>query len=223
VIGLLLKPVSASEASRPVRASPCFKFVLKSRRWIRPGENCFPEGAPPAARYSLLMGEASCVAAITIRQAASEDVDSIARTFQESAEYHARLDQERYWVPVVETISARYREGRQHVPDAGGEGITLVAELSGEIVGFIDARLDRSPDPMHRKILYCHIVEIAVSRRYQHQGIGGQLLRAAEDWGRGHGAEFASLEYLAANTQASVFYQARMGYRVASITAIKRL
>jgi hypothetical protein len=85
VIGLLLKPVSASEASRPVRASPCFKFVLKSRRWIRPGENCFPEGAPPAARYSLLMGEASCVAAITIRQAASEDVDSIARTFQESA------------------------------------------------------------------------------------------------------------------------------------------
>ena len=169
------------------------------------------------------MSEAPCAAAVTIRPAVSEDADGIARTFLESAEYHARLDQERYWIPAVETISARYREGRQHAPDAGEEGITLVAELSGEIVGFIDVRLDRSSDPMHREILYCHVVEIAVSRRRQNQGIGGQLLQAAEDWGRRQGAEFASLEYLAANTRASEFYQRRMGYCVVSITAIKRL
>jgi len=61
-----------------------------------------------------------------------------------------------------------------------------------------------------------------VSSRHQNQGIGGRLLRAAEDWGRQQGASFASLEYLAANTRASLFYQ-RMGYRVASITAIKSL
>src|SRR5690242_11138220 len=169
------------------------------------------------------MGEASCAAAVTIRPAVSEDADGIARAFLESAEYHAGLDQERYWVPGLETISKRYREGRQHSSDADGQGITLVAELSGEIVGFIDVRLDRSPDPMHRAILYCHVAEIAVSRRHQQQGIGGQLLQAAEDWGRRQAAEFASLEYLAANTRASEFYQRRMGYRVASITAIKRL
>src|SRR5690242_17620322 len=169
------------------------------------------------------MGEAPCAAAVTIRPAVSEDADGIARTFLESAEYHAGLDRERYWIPALETISARYREGRQHPLESVGQGITLVAELSGEIVGFLDVRLDRSPDPMHREILYCHVAEIAVSSRHQHQGIGGQLLQAAEDWGRGLGAEFASLEYLAANTRASEFYQRRMGYRVASITAIKRL
>ncbi|HEY6991566.1 MAG TPA: GNAT family N-acetyltransferase [Bryobacteraceae bacterium] len=169
------------------------------------------------------MGEAPCAAAITIRPAVSEDADGIARTFLESAEYHACLDRERYWTPAIETISARYREGRQHPPDVDGESITLVAEFGGEIVGFIDVRLDRSPDPMHREILYCHVVEIAVSSRRRHQGIGGQLLRAAEDWGRRQGAEFASLEYLAANTRASEFYQRRMGYRIASIVAIKRL
>jgi ribosomal protein S18 acetylase RimI-like enzyme len=168
-------------------------------------------------------GRAPCPVAIAIRPAISEDADGIARTFLESAEYHARLDPERYSAPAVETISARYREGRQHPPDAGGEGITLVAELSGEIVGFIDARLEQSPDPMHRHIVYCHVAEIAVSSRHQNQGIGGQLLRAAEDWGRRQGAEFASLEYHAANTRASVFYQGSMGYCVASITAIKRL
>lgn len=169
------------------------------------------------------MGEAPRTAAITIRPAVSEDADDIVRTYLESAQHHARLDPERYWVPAAEVISARYREGRQHPPDAGAEAITLVAELRGEIVGFIDARLDRSPDPMHREMSYCHIVEIAVSSSQQSQGIGGQLLRAAEDWGRRQGATFASLEYHAENTRAGEFYQRRMGYRAASITAIKRL
>ncbi len=169
------------------------------------------------------MSEAPCPLATTIRPALSEDADGIARTFLESAEYHARLDPERYLAPAVETISARYREGRQHLADAGGEGITLVAELNGEIVGFIDARLEQSLDVMHREITYCHVAEIAVSSSHQYQGIGERLLQAVEDWGRRQGAAFASLEYHAANTRASVFYQRRMGYCVASITAIKRL
>jgi len=166
---------------------------------------------------------AVCRVGITIRPAVREDADGIARTFLESAEYHARLDPQRYWVPALETISARYREGRQQSPNAPGEGITLVAELGGEIVGFIDARLEQSADVMHREIIYCHVAEIAASCRHQNQGIGTQLLQAAEGWGREQGAEFASLEYHAANTRASVFYGRHMGYSVASITAIKRL
>ncbi len=169
------------------------------------------------------MGETPSSVAITIRPSVSQDADGIARTFLESAEYHARLDPERYSVPAYETISARYRDGLQHPPEAGGESITLVAELSGEIVGFADARLVQSLDAMHREMIYCHVAEIAVNSRHQSQGIGERLLRAAEDWGRGRGAEFASLEYHVANTRASVFYHRRMGYSVASITAIKRL
>jgi ribosomal protein S18 acetylase RimI-like enzyme len=181
---------------------------------------CIPDEGP---RYSLFMGEAPGPVAMTIRPAVPDDADGIARTFLESAEHHTRLDPERYWVPSVQSISARYREGRQHLPDAGADAVTLVAELNGEIVGFVDARLVRSPDAMHREMTYCHVAEIAVSSRQQNQGIGAQLLRAAEDWGRGQGAEFASLEYHAANTRAGAFYQRRMGYSVASITAIKRL
>jgi GNAT superfamily N-acetyltransferase len=122
----------------------------------------------------------------------------------------------------VETISARYRKGRQHPPDSSGKAITLVAELSNEIVGFLDARLDQSPDPMHRNLIYCHIAEIAVSRRHQKLGIGGRLLRLAEEWGRQQGAQFASLEYHAANTEAGVFYRQHQ-YRAGHIVAVKRL
>ena len=175
------------------------------------------------SRYARVMDEAACPVAITIRPAISGDADGIARTFLESAEYHANLDPERYLSPALERISARYREACQHVPDATGGGITLVAEFNGEIVGFIDARLEASPDPMHREMIYCNVAEIAVSNRHQKQGIGERLLRAAEDWGRGRGAEFASLEYHIANTRASSFYQRCMGYRPAAIIAIKRL
>ncbi|HET7873624.1 MAG TPA: GNAT family N-acetyltransferase [Terriglobales bacterium] len=168
------------------------------------------------------MSEAPCALTITIRPAVLEDADGIARAYLESAEYHASLDPERYSVPAVEVTAAHYRDGRQHPADAAN-GVTFVADLSGEIVGFIDARLDRSPDAMHREMIYCHVAEIVVSSRRQNQGVGGHLLQAAEDWGRRQGAEFALLEYHAANTRASEFYQQRMGYRVAHITAIKRL
>lgn len=162
-------------------------------------------------------------AAIEIRPAVPKDADGIARIFLESAEYHAELDPERYEIPAVERIAARYREGRQHPSDAAVEAATLVAEFTGEILGFVDARLERSPDAMHRQMIFCVIAEIAVRRGHRSQGIGSRLLRAAEDWGRRLGAEFGLLEYHTANARASLFYQERMGYRPAAVTAIKRL
>jgi GNAT superfamily N-acetyltransferase len=168
-----------------------------------------------------MINEASKPAA-TIRRAVAEDAGGITRAFLESAEHHASLDSELYFVPEVETITARYKEGRQRPAEERAESITLVAELSGEIVGFIDARLYQPTDAMHRQMVYCLVSEIAVRREHQNHGIGGQLLRAAEDWSRQQGAEFAALEYHAANTRADAFYR-HMHYRLASITAIRRL
>jgi hypothetical protein len=59
--------------------------------------------------------------------------------------------------------------------------------------------------------------------RHRNQGIGGLLLRAAEEWGRSHGADFASLDYLTVNAPAAAFYHLRMGYRAAATIAIKPL
>jgi len=172
--------------------------------------------------YTLHVNEFSDTADITIRPAFSEDAEGIARTFLESAEYHAQVDPERYSAPAFEAISAHYRQALRDVPQTD-VNITFVATLGNEIVGFIEARLEQSPDAMHRETLYCHVAEMAVLHTYQNQGIGRQLLRAAEGWGRQKGAVFASLEYHASNTPAAAFYRQLMGYRVAAITAIKRL
>jgi ribosomal protein S18 acetylase RimI-like enzyme len=141
----------------------------------------------------------------------------------ESAEYHARIDPERYAPPALETISARYCEELRDLSGSAVPRTIFVAELAGEIVGFVEAQLEQSPDLMHREMTYCHISEIAVSSRNQEQGIGTQLLRAAEDWGRDQGAQFASLEYHVANPSAARFYQRRMGYLPAATIAIKSI
>jgi len=158
--------------------------------------------------------------AITIRPALSEDAEAIACAFVESAEAHSAFDPNRYEPPAADAIAARYRAGAQHPPEA--QAITLVAEFNGKIVGFVDARVERSPDPMHRPIVYCHIAEIAVRHVHRSQGVGQRLLRAAEEWGQRSGAQFALLEYHVANTRAGDFYQ-RMGYVVASMTVIRWL
>lgn len=160
---------------------------------------------------------------LSIRPASPDDAEGIAATYLQSAEHHANLDPARYFVPAPETIAARYREGRQHPPTETASTITLVAELDGLIVGFVDARLEQSPDAMHRDLLYCHVIEIAVDERHRSSGIGERLLEAAEDWGRRNGAALALLEYLASNTRAAEFYQKRLGYQPAAISVIKRL
>ena len=160
---------------------------------------------------------------VHVRSAVSGDADGIALVFVESAAHHARIDPDRYAIPAIASISARYRTGQPPGTQVSSGKVTLVAELGGAIVGFVDARLDRSPDPMHRDLLYCHIDEIGVSATYRSRGVGGRLLRAAEDWGRRNGADFAYLEYHAHNPRAGEFYQNRMGYRVAAFAVIRRL
>ena len=158
---------------------------------------------------------------VTIRPAVRTDAPGIAATFLESAEHHARLDPVRYHVPAIDAIQTRYADEWQQ--STGASRITLVAERGDEIVGFVDVRCEASPDPMHRNVIFCHVTEIAVSGQHRSGGIGAELLRAAEEWGRTQGAAFALLEYHAANTRAGEFYQRRMGYTVAAITAIKPL
>ena len=152
--------------------------------------------------------------AITIRPAQPQDAPAIARLYFESAEHHRALEPGRYIIPDAGEILARYTS-----PAA----MVLVAtDDSGDVSGFAELSLQQSPDPMHERFTFCHIVEVAVEARLRGQGIGEQLIRAAEEWGRAAGAQYASLEYVASNTRAAALYS-RLGYRTASVSAIKPL
>ena len=158
---------------------------------------------------------------VRIRPATTEDAEGIASVYLQSAEHHAAIDPERYYVPDRAAILERYRSGAQH-PRLGPDCITLVAEMENDLAGFADARLEHPGDPMHRPMLYCYLVEIAVAAEHRSRGIGKLLLEAVERWGSEHGASFVSLEYNTKNPRAAAFYQ-RMGYQPASVFTIKWL
>ena len=161
------------------------------------------------------------MAPVRIRAATPVDAEGITRVYLESAEHHAAIDPARYYVPGADTILERYRTGEQH-PRNGRECITLVAEIDGRIAGFLDARIERPFDPMHRPMVYCYVAEIAVSAGRRSQGIGRQLMQAAEQWGREKGANVVSLEYNSKNPRAAAFYE-RIGYETATVIALKWL
>lgn len=159
--------------------------------------------------------------AAQIRPATTADAEGITRVFLESADHHARIDPERYFVPERDLIVEHYRTGQQH-PSQTHRTITLVAEIEGEIAGFLDARLREPFDAMHRNMTYCFIADIAVAESYRSQGVGEQLMDAAEEWGRRNGAKFVTLEHHVDNHRAAGFYQ-RLGYQPAAVVAIKWL
>lgn len=156
-----------------------------------------------------------------MRLATPRDLDGIAAIYLESARLHSELDPERYEVPVVAAVLDRYREILQNIRLECRE-VVLVAELNGDIVGFVEAHLGQSLDAMHRTVTFCHVSEIAVLASHWNSGLGGRLLHAIEKWGRGMGAEFASLEFHVENKRAESFYQ-KQAYRPAATTFIKRL
>jgi len=158
---------------------------------------------------------------VQIRLATPADAEGITRVYMQSAEHHAALDPKLCRVPDHATIFRRYQTGGQH-PIPGSHCITLVAEACGEIVGFVDARVENQFDPMLPPVPYCYVVEIGVAASHRGQGVGEQMMSAIEEWGLSRGAGYVVLEYNNRNTRAAAFYH-RRGYEPVSTSAIKWL
>ena len=87
-------------------------------------------------------------------------------------------------------------------------GIFLVAEVDGEILGFVACKVVESG-----KISFLvqktklQISTVVVKERVQRKGIGRQLLEAALDEGAARGATEAFLEVMSYNKNAHEFYE----------------
>jgi ribosomal-protein-alanine N-acetyltransferase len=82
---------------------------------------------------------------------------------------------------------------------------TLVAEIDGEVVGFVNARGAQRGWGM--------VTTLDVAPGWQRRGIGRQLLAAIEEWLTGQGVRVVSLETPADESGARQFYE-KHGYRL---------
>jgi ribosomal protein S18 acetylase RimI-like enzyme len=146
---------------------------------------------------------------VTIRVAADADGSSIRdcmvalQTYEGAVEPN-RADPALVVEPYLKDLAAKCRSGVAEI---------LVAAIDGRVVGWVGvvARYT-SDDILERHRQFAYITDLIVLEGYRGQGIGRQLLGAAEAYAASKGARHLRVGVLAANVNAHRVYAAA-GFR----------
>lgn len=159
-------------------------------------------------------------ATVVVRAAGPGDVGDLADIYQASAEHHLRLDPSLYSTPDYASLKERYAR-RFPLPD---DQEILVAEVDGEVVGWIELHLrPASGEPRMMRDAVSVETDIAVLTEHRGHGVGSRLVEEAERWAAARGAQLITLEAHVANLDAIRFYQERHGFRTTGILMMKRV
>lgn len=163
--------------------------------------------------------------AIAVRPGQPGDGEAVARLSGDSAEFYRGLAPDEFRVPD----SDGQAEWLDSFLTADGEReLALVAELDGEVAGYLEARLEEpldsaryqtNPELAERRLF---IGALLTARAYWRRGVGSALVEAAEAWGRNRGATVAVMDTYAESPVSVPFWEGR-GYRTRSVIMRKRL
>ena len=157
---------------------------------------------------------------LQIRHPRAGDGAGLAQSWLDAGTYYNQLTPDLFQVPEQDGLAAWFEDGIFERPP---DELYLVAEYSGQAVGFIEAVIEPPlPDAAWqfiRDLAYprLYINALVVQRAYWRQGIGKQLLIAAEEWGQNRGAHIAFLDTFSESPVSVSFYEQRMGYQRRSI------
>ncbi|MFI5914300.1 GNAT family N-acetyltransferase [Dactylosporangium sp. NPDC051541] len=147
---------------------------------------------------------------------ADDGVDR-ARLWREAGRYFADLDPEAAREPDEEGLVEWLDDIRERGA-ADPAVLMLVAEVDGEVVGEVAARL-HEPLPSARWQLQrdlgrrrVHVGVLAVADDARRAGVGTALMAAVERWAADRGAAVITLETGLSNPTSVPFYERRMGY-----------
>jgi GNAT superfamily N-acetyltransferase len=140
---------------------------------------------------------------ISVRDALPGDAEGLARVHADVARY--------------------YNERGPHYFDEGE--LRLVAEVEGEVVGALAARLLEpvAADGRGETETRLRIDYLATAAERRRAGIGTRLVQAAESWGRGVGATISETTAFRGSALSIPFWEDRMGYEELPMTLVKRL
>jgi GNAT superfamily N-acetyltransferase len=150
----------------------------------------------------------------------------MARVWLSASAYYADLDSAHFQVPLVEGLAESFEAD---LGTGGEDALMLVADLDGQVAGWLTARIEHPAPGAARQMTrehgwtQLHIDALMVDQAVWHQGAGTALLTAAEGWGRGRGAEVVRLDTYADSPVSVPFYERHMGYRRRAIVFGKPL
>ncbi len=146
--------------------------------------------------------------AISIRQAEDRDRAALEQCFCALQAVERAIEPNR---ADPQSISRQYID--QLAADCQTyRGAIFVAEAGGEVVGFVGVLARRvSHDLCERDREYAYVTDLFVAEPFRRTGVGGRLMRAAEDFARNEGARRIQVAVLAANAGAHRLYL-QLGY-----------
>jgi GNAT superfamily N-acetyltransferase len=163
---------------------------------------------------------------IAVRAPQPGDGGGMARVWLSAAAYYADLEPGYFQVPAGEGLAESFEAAFGTV---GEDALMLVAELDGQVAGWLTARIERPAPGAARQMVRepgwtrLFIDALLVDQAVWREGAGTALLTAAEAWGRDRGAEVVRLDTYAGSPVSVPFYELRMGYQRRSIVFQKPL
>jgi GNAT superfamily N-acetyltransferase len=160
--------------------------------------------------------ERQAQASVLIRAPRVGDGDDLAHCWMDAATHYASLAPDLFRVPEAEGL-AQWLEAESLNGD-GEDSLMRVAEHDGHAVGFVTAAIERPAEDAARQFVRdvgrvrLVVQALVVQAAYRRRGIGAQLMLAAEEWGRGRGADIALLDAYVRSDLSVPFYEGRMGY-----------
>jgi GNAT superfamily N-acetyltransferase len=144
---------------------------------------------------------------VDIREAVMEDVPAIIEIWKELMDFHKELD----------AIFSRSATGHERFAEfltsnmEKEDSCVLVAADCEHIVGYCQACISNYP-PVLIKEKYVEIFDMAVTKKYQRQGIGRMIIDALRRWYADKDVGRIELKYLIANKSAEEFWT-KMGFK----------
>ena len=150
----------------------------------------------------------------------------MARIWVDVCRYYAEMDPEAFQVPKEDGL-VEWFVGFLGEPSLADE-LSLVAEIDGEVVGSIEAKLIEPMEGAERQLLRelgdkrLSIETLTVERDHWRSGVGSALMEAAEAWAKERGAT-RSATYTYIDSPVSVPFYEKLGYKRRSINFRKHL
>jgi ribosomal protein S18 acetylase RimI-like enzyme len=138
----------------------------------------------------------------SIRDATPQDIARVVQLWAEHVDFHAQCD------PRFLRKEGSEDGFAQHLRAKLGESdyLLLVAEIDGEVVGFLNGELSAYP-PCFEHRTHGFIDNLAVSPQRQRAGLGTTLLEKAMAWFSAKGVTTVEGRVLMSNPVATAFWQ----------------
>ena len=142
---------------------------------------------------------------IQIRKALPDDRQFILETARRLADFELPP-----WRTVAQIVDAEARVLQKEFEEPGAAREIFIAETeTAAPVGFIFIETHTDYFTQRR---HAHISTISITKDAEGHGVGGALMKAAEDWARARELPHITLNVFNLNTRARSFYE-RLGYQ----------